>query len=231
MSVFPGAPPALAGIGAGDVIVSFAGRTITNDVSLTVAVRAARPGQRVTVELYRGPTLPRSPSCWLSSRRRRQAQVEHLRGTGKDLSDLDSRVEAFAGQAAELARYSTASSPSVPCGRGLDVRPLGWALIGLVQRRPVHEHVPSARVRGNEPESSDGVEPLQSPSCRPERPTAPDVPPRRGQGARHEPDGLRARTALPLRARLGGRSVPWGHGERRDRLHETSVCAVAPAAG
>ena len=57
VSVFPGAPAALAGIGAGDVIVSFAGRTITSDVSLTVAVRAARPGQRVTVELYRGPTL------------------------------------------------------------------------------------------------------------------------------------------------------------------------------
>jgi putative serine protease PepD len=57
VSVFPGAPATLAGIGAGDVIVSFAGRAITSDVSLTVAVRAARPGQRVTVELYRGPTL------------------------------------------------------------------------------------------------------------------------------------------------------------------------------
>ena len=57
VSVFPGAPATLAGIGAGDVIVRFAGRTITTDVSLTVAVRAARPGERVTVELYRGPTL------------------------------------------------------------------------------------------------------------------------------------------------------------------------------
>ena len=57
VSVFPGAPATLAGIGAGDVIVRFAGRTITTDVSLTVAVRATRPGERVTVELYRGPTL------------------------------------------------------------------------------------------------------------------------------------------------------------------------------
>ncbi len=57
VSVFPGAPAALAGIGTGDVIVMFAGRTITTDVSLTVAVRAARPGERVTVEIYRGPTL------------------------------------------------------------------------------------------------------------------------------------------------------------------------------
>ncbi len=57
VSVFPGAPAALAGIGAGDVIVRFAGRTITSDVSLTVAVRAARPGEEVTVELYRGPAL------------------------------------------------------------------------------------------------------------------------------------------------------------------------------
>jgi S1-C subfamily serine protease len=57
VSVFSGAPAALAGIATGDVIVMFAGRTITTDVSLTVAVRAARPGERVTVELYRGPTL------------------------------------------------------------------------------------------------------------------------------------------------------------------------------
>jgi len=56
-SVFPGAPAVLAGIRAGDVISMFAGRTITTDVSLTLAVRAARPGERVTVELYRGPTL------------------------------------------------------------------------------------------------------------------------------------------------------------------------------
>ena len=57
VSVFPGAPAELAGIVAGDVIVGFAGRTITTDVALTEAVGAAHPGQRVTIELYRGPTL------------------------------------------------------------------------------------------------------------------------------------------------------------------------------
>ncbi|MGD0982694.1 MAG: trypsin-like peptidase domain-containing protein [Acidimicrobiales bacterium] len=57
VSVFPGAPAELAGIAAGEVIVGFAGRVITTDVSLTAAVRAAHPGQRVTIELYRGPTL------------------------------------------------------------------------------------------------------------------------------------------------------------------------------
>jgi S1-C subfamily serine protease len=57
VSVFPGAPAELAGVVAGDVIVGFAGRTITTDVALTEAVRVAHPGQRVTIELYRGPTL------------------------------------------------------------------------------------------------------------------------------------------------------------------------------
>lgn len=57
VSVFPGAPAEVAGIAAGDVIVGFAGRTITTDVALTAAVRGAHPGQRVTIELYRGPTL------------------------------------------------------------------------------------------------------------------------------------------------------------------------------
>ena len=47
----------MAGIGAGDVIVGFDGRAITTDVGLTVAVRAARPGQRVTVVFYRGASL------------------------------------------------------------------------------------------------------------------------------------------------------------------------------
>ena len=58
VSVFPGAPAALAGIGAGDVIVSFAGRTITSDVSLTVAVRAARPGQTSDSRAVPGPDAP-----------------------------------------------------------------------------------------------------------------------------------------------------------------------------
>ena len=56
-SVFPGTPAAMAGIGAGDVIVGFDGHPITTDVALTVAVGAARPGQTVTVVFYRGPIL------------------------------------------------------------------------------------------------------------------------------------------------------------------------------
>jgi putative serine protease PepD len=57
VSVFPGSSAALAGIASGDVIVGFAGHVITTDVSLTVAVGAAHIGERVTVEVYRGPTL------------------------------------------------------------------------------------------------------------------------------------------------------------------------------
>ena len=54
VGLFPGAPAATAGIRVGDVIVSFAGHAIGNDVALTAAVRAAHPGERVTLELYRG---------------------------------------------------------------------------------------------------------------------------------------------------------------------------------
>ena len=53
VALFPDAPAALAGISAGDVIVGFNGHAITNNVSLTVAVRAAHPSERVTVVLYR----------------------------------------------------------------------------------------------------------------------------------------------------------------------------------
>jgi len=54
VGLFPGAPAATAGIRVGDVIVSFAGHAIGTDVALTAAVRAAHPGERVTLELYRG---------------------------------------------------------------------------------------------------------------------------------------------------------------------------------
>jgi len=57
VDVVSGAPAARAGIDSDDVIVRFDGRAITTDASLTVAVRAAHPGERVKVELYRGPTL------------------------------------------------------------------------------------------------------------------------------------------------------------------------------
>ncbi len=55
VSVVTGAPAAEAGIRPDDVIVGFNGRVITTDASLTLAVRAAHPGERVTVQLYRGP--------------------------------------------------------------------------------------------------------------------------------------------------------------------------------
>ncbi len=54
VSVVTGAPAAQAGIRPDDVIVGFNGRVITTDASLTLAVRAAHPGERVTVQLYRG---------------------------------------------------------------------------------------------------------------------------------------------------------------------------------
>jgi S1-C subfamily serine protease len=54
VGVFPDSPALSAGIRVGDVIVSFAGRPITSAVSLTVAVRGARPGERVKVLFYRG---------------------------------------------------------------------------------------------------------------------------------------------------------------------------------
>jgi S1-C subfamily serine protease len=57
VSVVTGSPAAQAGIEAGDVIVKFAGRLVTTDASLTVAVQAAHPGERVAVELYQGRKL------------------------------------------------------------------------------------------------------------------------------------------------------------------------------
>ena len=57
VSLFPGSPAVVAGIRVGDVIVGFAGHHITSAVALTLAVGDARPGERVTVELYRGTKL------------------------------------------------------------------------------------------------------------------------------------------------------------------------------
>jgi len=60
VSLFPGSPAALAGIRVGDVIVGFAGHYITSALSLTLAVRDARPAERVSVELYRGAKLAKT---------------------------------------------------------------------------------------------------------------------------------------------------------------------------
>jgi len=57
VSVVTGVPAAEAGVRADDVIVRFGGHAITTDASLTVAVLAAHPGERVTIELYRGRRL------------------------------------------------------------------------------------------------------------------------------------------------------------------------------
>ena len=57
VNVFPGSPAALAGIRVGDVIVRFAGEPVSSALGLTLAVKRARPGERVTVELYRGSEL------------------------------------------------------------------------------------------------------------------------------------------------------------------------------
>jgi S1-C subfamily serine protease len=57
VSVVLGAPAAAAGVHANDVIVKFAGHEITTDASLTEAVRGAHPGERVSIVVYRGPTL------------------------------------------------------------------------------------------------------------------------------------------------------------------------------
>jgi S1-C subfamily serine protease len=59
VDLFPASPAAAAGMRTGDVIVAFAGRPITSAVALTLAVSTARPGERVTVEAYRGERLLR----------------------------------------------------------------------------------------------------------------------------------------------------------------------------
>jgi S1-C subfamily serine protease len=67
VGLFPGAPAAAAGIRVGDVIVGFAGRAISSDVALTLATRAARPGERVSLRVYRG-TIPLTISLVLGSK-------------------------------------------------------------------------------------------------------------------------------------------------------------------
>jgi S1-C subfamily serine protease len=57
--VLPGAPAEKAGIRAGDVIVSFAGKKVTDFASLQALVSDSDPGDKVTVEVLRdGKTVP-----------------------------------------------------------------------------------------------------------------------------------------------------------------------------
>jgi serine protease Do len=54
MDVLAASPAAAAGIEAGDVILSFAGKPVREQAELVRLVSAARPGARCTVELLRG---------------------------------------------------------------------------------------------------------------------------------------------------------------------------------
>ncbi len=56
VSVEPGSPADKAGIQANDVIVSFNGTPITSASDLTTAIHPLKPGDHVTVGIYRGPT-------------------------------------------------------------------------------------------------------------------------------------------------------------------------------
>jgi putative serine protease PepD len=54
LGVFPGSPAELAGIKAGDIILSIAGRPVTRPEELIVAIRAMAPGDRVRLEIRSG---------------------------------------------------------------------------------------------------------------------------------------------------------------------------------
>jgi putative serine protease PepD len=54
VGLFPGSPAIAAGIRVGDVIVAFAGHRVVSALGLTLAVKAAHPGQAVKVRFYRG---------------------------------------------------------------------------------------------------------------------------------------------------------------------------------
>jgi putative serine protease PepD len=56
LGVFPGSPADLAGIKAGDIILSIAGRPVTRPAELIVAIRAMAPGDTVRLEVMSGGT-------------------------------------------------------------------------------------------------------------------------------------------------------------------------------
>ncbi len=55
LQVQPGSPADAAGLEQGDVITSFQGTTVTSADQLAEAIQADKPGQKVTIGLYRGP--------------------------------------------------------------------------------------------------------------------------------------------------------------------------------
>jgi S1-C subfamily serine protease len=55
LQVQSGSPAATAGLQQGDVITSYQGKPVTSADQLATAIQADKPGQKVTIGLYRGP--------------------------------------------------------------------------------------------------------------------------------------------------------------------------------
>ncbi len=55
LQVQSGSPAAAAGLQQGDVITSYQGKAVTSADQLATAIQADKPGQKVTIGLFRGP--------------------------------------------------------------------------------------------------------------------------------------------------------------------------------